>query len=456
MTSPPRPIIAIVGRPNVGKSTLFNRYAGHRRVLVEDVPGVTRDRILEEVEVAGRPLLIVDTAGLEREPTTGIETAVQGQVREAIASADAVIFVVDGRAGLLPEEEEIARTLRRTAKPVAVAVNKIDAPVHGVRVAEFHALGLERIRAVSAEHGSGAWDLLEELVAALPPAAAESRTPEAGEGARPLRVALVGRPNVGKSSLLNRLCGAERAVVSDVPGTTRDSIDVMLEQAGRRTVFVDTAGLRRPGRRSAATERGSALMAVRAIERAEVALVLVDAAEGITDQDVRVLGLVRERGCAAAVVLNKWDLVEKADRTDRKRLLEEVERRMRPWRDVPLLRVSAQTGRGVGRVLPLAWRLGQAAGLRIPTAELNRWLQESVRRHEPAMAQRGSRKRPVKFFYATQTAARPPTFLLFCTDPRAVQPSYRRFLENQLRERFDLAGVPLRLRLRRREREGAR
>ena len=438
------PIVAIVGRPNVGKSTLFNRYAGYRRALVEDTPGVTRDRIAEVVEVGTRRILLVDTAGLDPDPDSPIDGAVQGQARAAVAGADAILFVVDGRAGVLPQERELARQLQRSTRPIAVAVNKVDSPKQAPDVAEFHALGLPRVKGVSAEHGRGAWDLLEALVEALPDAAPAS-DPEA-EGAPPIRVALVGRPNVGKSSLLNRLAGEDRVVVSDVPGTTRDAIDVTLTLGQQRYVFVDTAGIRRPGRRDRLAERGSALMAVRAIERADVALVLMDGADGLTDQDLHLLGLVRERGRAAALLVNKWDLVGEEKRA----LRETLERRLRGLADIPRLTISAQTGQGVGRVLGQVRRLAKAAALEISTSALNRWLQDAVHRHEPAMAQRGPRRRPIKFFYATQTASRPPTFVLFCTEPSAVQPSYRRFLENRLREQFDLAGVPIRLRLRKR------
>jgi len=445
----------------VGKSTLFNRLVGRRRALVEDTPGVTRDRLVEEIEALGRRVLVVDTAGLDPEAESGLEAEVQAQARAAVAEADAILFVVDGKAGLLPQEEEIARVLRRSDRPVAVAVNKVDTPRHEGRVAEFHALGLEPLRGISAEHGRGAWDLLEELVARLPAPAAGAEEPaspegepveETGEGAVPdtLRVALVGRPNVGKSSLLNRLAGEERVVVSDEPGTTRDAVDVRLERDGEGFVFVDTAGLRRPGRRDRTAERGSALMTVRAVERADVALVLVDAAEGFTDQDARLVALVRERGCATALLLNKWDLVAERDRAAIERVLAETTRRMRGFADVPVLKISARTGRGLGRVLPEVRRLGEASLRRISTAELNRWLSDAAHRHEPAMAQRGPRRRPIKFFYATQTAVRPPSFVLFCTEPKAVQESYRRFLENRLRERFDLRGTPVRLRLRRR------
>jgi len=445
MSSLPLPIVAIVGRPNVGKSTLFNRYAGRRRALVEDVPGVTRDRIAEEVAVGARRVLLVDTAGLDPEAEAGLPAAIQAQARAAVEEADAILLVVDGKVGCLPEEEEIARALRRTAKPVAVAVNKIDVPAHLPRAAEFHRLGLPHLRAVSAEHGSGAWDLLEELVAALP--APETPPAEEPEPVAGLRIALVGRPNVGKSSLANRLVGSERMVVSAVPGTTRDAVDLQLEHAGRRYTLVDTAGIRRPGRRADEVERASALMAVRALERAEVAFVVVDAAEGFTDADARVAGLARERGRAAAVLANKWDLLPRGA-GDRERAREAIAQGLRFMADTPILPVSARSGLGLERILPLAETLDAAATRRIATAELNRWLRAAVERHEPAMAQRGTRKRPLKFFYATQTGVRPPTFVLFCTEPAAVGASYRRFLENRLREAFELVGTPVRLRLR--------
>jgi GTP-binding protein len=454
-TAAPLPIVAIVGRPNVGKSTLFNRFAGRRRVLVEDEPGITRDRIAAEVEVGGRRLLLVDTAGLDPDAEAGLPAAVQAQARAAIAEADAILFVVDGKTGRLPGDDALARMLHRTPKPVAVAVNKIDAPQHEARAAEFAALGFEHWYAVSAEHGRGAWDALEQLAEALPPAAESGPGEGVGEGAAAgLRVALVGRPNVGKSSLLNRLAGEERVVVSDVPGTTRDAIDTRVEQDGRIYTLVDTAGLRRPGRRTRTVERGSALMTVRSLERAAVALIVIDASEGATEQDARVAGLARERGCACAVLANKWDLVERAGAERARAVRDSLRQRLRFIADAPVLEVSAVTGAGVAKVLPLAERVAQAGERRIPTAELNRWLEAVVARHEPSMAQRGPRRRPVRFQYATQTGVRPPTFVLFCSDPASVLPSYRRFLENRLREAFDLRGTPVRLRLRARVRRG--
>ncbi len=436
------PIVAIVGRPNVGKSTLFNRYAGRRRALVDNQPGITRDRIAEEVEVGPRRVLLVDTAGLDPDAPAGLPAAIQTQAWSAVEDADAVLFLVDGKSGLLPDDEVLARTLQRTAKPVTLAVNKIDHPDHEARTAEFHRLGFDRVRGISAEHGRGAWDALEEIVAELP----ESRPAEAvGEG---VRIAFVGRPNVGKSSLANRLLGDERLVVSDVPGTTRDAIDVRVERDGEVFTFVDTAGLRRPGRRTRTAERGSALMTVRSLERAQVAMVLIDAAEGFTDRDAAIASLARERGCATALLANKWDRVAAEDAA---RLEEGIRHGLRFIPDTPIHRVSAKTGAGLTRVLPTALKLARAGELKIATSELNRWLRDSVERHEPAMAQRGPRRRPIKFFYATQTGVSPPTFVLFCTEPAAVRDSYRRFLENRLRATFELAGTPVRLRLRRRD-----
>jgi len=434
------PLVAIVGRPNVGKSTLFNRYAGHRRAIVEDVPGLTRDRIAEEVEVEGRNVLLVDTAGLEAAAERGLPAAVQAQAWSAVEEADAILFVADGRAGLLPEDEQLARTLRRSAKPTALAVNKIDLPQHEALVGDFHALGFETTVGVSAAHGRGAWDALEELVARLE---ILSVAPEAEEDET--RIAVVGRPNVGKSSLVNRIAGAERVVVADEPGTTRDSVDIRVEGDAGLFRLVDTAGLRRPGRRTRTLERATALMSVRALERAHVAFVLVDAEEGFSDQDARVARLTRDRGRPAAILANKWDRV---DAGQREKVRADIRHGLRFMPDAPLLAISARTGAGLGGLLAAAQRLREVTQRRIPTAELNRWLRDAVQRHEPALAQRGMRRRPLKFLYATQTSVSPPTFVLFCTEPASVATSYRRFLENRLRERFDFGGTPVRLLLR--------
>ncbi len=434
------PVVAIVGRPNVGKSTLFNRYAGARRAIVEDRPGITRDRIHAVIEVDSKPVMIVDTAGLDRGAGGELEHAVQEQARVAVEEADAVLFLVDGKAGLLPDDEEIARTLRRSRAPVALLVNKIDLPAHEGRVAEFHRLGFARTWPVSAEHGGGAWHALEAIVEELH--GAEPGHPEVTD-VPDYRVALVGRPNVGKSSLFNRLIGAERAVVSSEGGTTRDAIDTRVEHGGEVFEFVDTAGLRRGVRRDRVGERVGALLALRAMERAEVVLVVADASEGVTDRDLNIVGRAREQGRAVGLVLNKWDLVQ--GEAEAKRVGEEAQRGLRFAADTPIVRVSALTGARVDRMFALVRDLCAVARARIPTAELNRWLAEATAAHEPAMAQRGARRRPTRFLYATQVGISPPSFVLFCSDPRSVRASYRRYLENRLRERFGLAGTPIRL-----------
>ena len=442
------PVIAIVGRPNVGKSTLFNRYAGVRRALVQDEPGITRDRIVEDIEVSGRRVLIVDTAGLETAAEEGLPAAIQAQANSAVAEADAILFLVDGKSGLIPEDEILARALHRADKPITLAINKIDHPQHAARAAEFYRLGFERIRPITAEHGRGAWDALEELVDELPEASELSKEEDEG-----IRIAVVGRPNVGKSSLVNRLVGAERVVVSEVPGTTRDAIDIRMTSGDDVFTLVDTAGLRRPGRRTRTAEGLSALMTVRSVERADVVLVVVDASEGLTDQDAHIARLVCDRGRAAVAIGNKWDLVSEQSVDDperRERVRDEIAHGLRFMAGVPIVPVSAKTGASFQNILPEVKRIAEASNREISTAELNRWLKDAVSRHEPAMAQRGMRRRPLKFFYATQTSVRPPTFLLFCTEPDAVKTSYRRFLENRMREQFDLRGTPIRLRLRKR------
>ena len=439
------PIIALVGRPNVGKSSLFNRYTGHRRALVADTPGLTRDRIVESIEILDRQILLVDTAGLDPDAESGLPAAVQAQAEAAVREADAILFVVDGKSGALPEDEAIARTLRRTEKPLSLLVNKVDVPhLHSDRLFDFHRLGFENMWGVSAEHGGGAFDALEDLVRSLPDP--DAATDDAGDTSR---IALIGRPNVGKSSLVNRLLGEERVVVSDQPGTTRDAIDVRLTREDQDFILVDTAGLRRPGRREAAGEEVAALMSVRALQKAQVALLLIDAEEGFTDQDAHIGRLARDMGVGTVAVPNKWDLVEGEQR---KKVLESIEHGLRFMPDAPIIPISALTGAGLGRLWPAVAQVAQASARQIATADLNRWLEETVARHDPGMARRGSRSRPLKFQYATQTGTHPPSFVLFCTDPDSILASYERYLENRLREAFDLAGTPIRLSLRSRRR----
>ncbi len=451
--SRPLPVVALVGRPNVGKSTLFNRYAGYRRAIVADEPGLTRDRIAERIEVAGHRIWLVDTAGLDVAKGEGLEAAIQAQARSAVDNADVILFVVDGKAGLLAEDEAIAMTLRRSGKPLALLVNKIDRPSqHGERIHEFFALGIPQTYAVSAEHGGGAFDALEEVLGMLPSdveadAAADGARADAEEGASdaPLRITIVGRPNVGKSSIANRLAGEERVVVADAPGTTRDAVDIEITRDGHDYVLVDTAGLRKVGRRQGPGEHGGALMTLRSLERADVALLVVDAAAGMADQDARVASLIREHGCSALVLANKWDLVPSERRAE---VLDTIRHGLRFMSDVPIVPVSARTGSGFGPLFKKVRGVVAAGALRISTSDLNRWLHDVAEKHPPAMAARGASKRPNKLFYASQVSVQPPTILVFCTDPDNLQTSYVRFLENQLRESFGFEGTPVRVRLR--------
>ena len=441
------PVVALVGRPNVGKSTLFNRYAGYRRAIVADEPGLTRDRIAERIEVAGRWIWLVDTAGLDVARGEGLEAAVQAQARSAVENADVILFVVDGKAGLVAEDEAIAMTLRRSGKPLALLVNKIDRPSqHRERVHEFFALGIPQTYAVSAEHGGGAFDALEEVLGMLP-AEADGAVADAEEGAAdaPLRITIVGRPNVGKSSIANRLAGEDRVVVADAPGTTRDAVDIEIERDGHDYVLVDTAGLRKVGRRQGPGEHGGALMTLRSLERADVALLVVDAAAGMADQDSRVASLIREHGCSALVLANKWDAVPSERRSE---VLDAMRHGLRFMADVPIVPVSARTGSGFGPLFKKVRSVVAAGAQRISTADLNRWLHDVAEKHPPAMAARGATKRPNKLFYASQVGVHPPTIVIFCTDPDNLQTSYVRFLENQLRESFGFEGTPVRVRLR--------
>ena len=442
------PVVALVGRPNVGKSTLFNRYAGYRRALVADQPGLTRDRIAERIEVDGRMIWLVDTAGLDAVRGEGLEAAVQAQAQAAVDSADVILLVVDGKLGLVPEDEAIATTLRRSGKTIGLLVNKIDQPMHHrARLNDFYRLGIDHTFAVSAEHGGGAFDALEQILESLPEEGLEEIADDVAvsDQTSPIRIAIVGRPNVGKSSIANRLAGEDRVLVSDAPGTTRDAVDIEITRDGQDYVLVDTAGLRKVGRRQGPGEHGGALMTLRSLERAELALLVVDASEGIADQDARVASLLREHGCAAVVLANKWDLVDRDGRAD---VLADIAHGLRFMSDVPVLAVSAQTGAGFGALFRKLRKVVSASQLRIPTADLNRWLQDVAEKHPPSMASRGPSRSANKLFYASQVAVRPPVIVVVCSDPKAIQTSYVRFLENRLRESFGFEGTPVRVRLR--------
>ena len=456
-----RPLLALVGRPNVGKSTLFNRLAGHRAAIVEDVPGVTRDRNYADLDWDGRALSVVDTGGFEPESKDRLLAQVRQQAQLAVDEAAAVILLVDGREGLTNVDRAVADLLRRAGKPLFVAVNKVDstATEGQIPLADFYELGFGEVHAVSAEHGRGVGDLVDAVVArlGLPPAEPPAReTEEPGEVAeadRPrgdIRLAIVGRPNVGKSTLVNALLGEERFVVSEVPGTTRDSIDSPLAHRDLRFVVTDTAGIRRKRAISQAVEAYSVVRAMKAIDRAEVVACLLDAGEAGVEQDARLLGLVAEKGKALVVVVNKWDLAEKAGAT-REWYRKELLARLPFVSFAPFLFVSAREGRGVRRVLDQAARLCDQYRARLPTRELNE-LVEGLQEDHPAPLAHGH---PVKLYYAAQVAYAPPTFVIQCNRPQAIGEPYRRYVENRMREAFGLE-VPMRIVFRERQRQKRR
>jgi GTP-binding protein len=427
MSAPLLGTVAVVGFPNVGKSTLVNRLSATREAVVFETPGVTRDRKEVVCEWAGKRFILVDTGGVDVADPSPLTREVAEQARRAVAEADLVVFVTDTRAGVTPGDEEIAGILRRARKPIILVANKIDDPGRDADALEFHRLGLDDPIAISAVHGHGTGDLLDRIVAALPGEARE----EIGEEA--VRVAILGRPNVGKSSLLNALVGQERVIVSDVPGTTRDSIDTVLERGEQTFVLVDTAGLRRKRRQRQGVEYYSELRAIRAAERADVALVLVDSSEGLVDQDLAVADVARTAGCSTLVVLSKWDIATVGIEDVRERLVDRA--RQRP----PIVAVSATTGRGVGRLLDRVEDLYAKHTGRIATAELNRFLGE-LREQRPGPTRNGRR---LNLFYGTQVSVRPPRFRLFVNDPGLITRDYGYWVENRLRERFELAGVPV-------------
>jgi GTP-binding protein len=430
------PMVALIGRANVGKSRLFNRLLRQSRSLVEDRPGVTRDRVAESTRIEGRDVLLVDTGGLDPAAEQGIPAAVRAQVERVVKDAAVILLVVDAQAGVLPDDRAIADLLRRAQRQVVVVANKADHPRADALAGEFHALGFPEVIPTSAEHRRGVVDLEVAIAERLPAPAAPPKQEE------PPRIAIIGRPNVGKSSLLNRLLGEARNIVMDEPGTTRDSTDARLEIGGRELVLTDTAGLRRGGKRSERLERGSALMALRSIERSDVAIQLLDASEGVTDQDCRVARLALDRGRPLVLALNKWDAVREPGQAER--VQAQVERKLAFVPRAQVLRISARTGEGVARLVPAALELLATQQLRVSTSELNRALEEAVRRNAPP----GQGRRRAHFYYCTQTSGRPFTVLIFVNDPRLVPTNYRRYLESFFRERYGLGSVPVRVRLR--------
>ncbi|HEX5448617.1 MAG TPA: ribosome biogenesis GTPase Der [Gaiellaceae bacterium] len=419
--------VAIVGFPNVGKSTLVNRLTGTRAAVVHETAGTTRDRKELVVEWQGREFLLVDTGGVDIADPSAITQQIAGHARTAIAEADLVLFVVDARAGITPGDEELAQILRESKKPVLLIANKIDDPAQETLALEFHRLGLGDPFPVSAMHGSNTGDLLDAIFERLP------GTGPASIGDEAIRVAILGRPNVGKSSLYNRLIGEERTIVSDIPGTTRDSIDTMIERDGRTFVLVDTAGLRRKRKQRQGIEYYSELRALEAAKRADVALVLIDASQGIVEGDITAVEVARKSHCASLIVLSKWD--ESAVTIEEVR--PELQRRLRQRPD--FITVSAHTGRGVSRLLEKVGELFDRYASRVPTAELNRVLGELKEARQPPS--KGQRR--LNMLYAAQVTSRPPRFRITVNDPGLVTRDYAYWVENQLRERFELEGVPV-------------
>ncbi len=443
-----KPIVAIMGRPNVGKSTLFNRLTRTQDALVDNVPHVTRDRHYGHVSWNEVEFTVVDTGGFADDDQFSQE--IRLQIFQAIEEADALLLVLDGKAGLSPFDSELLDLLRGSRKPVFYVVNKIDGPGEETRLADFYRLGIEPLYPVSAEHRYGVPDFLDDLVKALPRPASGGAAEEPGEPAPDIiGLAVVGRPNVGKSSLINRILGEPRLVVSPLPGTTRDAIDTVYRRGGTTYRLIDTAGIRRKGRVSRKLEKFSVLKALRSLERCDVALVVMDAGEGVTDQDITVAGYAFERGCGCVLVLNKWDLVEKSGGAER-RLLEELRRQAKFLGFAPVLTVSAMSGRRVSMIFAAVQTVYAQYGRRIATAELNRLLESALTKTPPPL----HRGRPVKFYYSTQVSTKPPTIVCFVNHPEAVHFSYHRYLLNQLREQAGLDRTPVRLYFRERSRRG--
>jgi len=429
------PIVAIVGRPNVGKSAMFNRITGARIAVVDDEPGVTRDRNYHEAEWSGRAFVLVDTGGLLPTEVEGIAGLIRFQAETAIDEADAILFVVDRETGPTAVDTEIAALLRRSPKPIILAANKVDSERHELDTHEFYSLGLGDPSPVSALHGRGAGDLLDRLIAVIPEA-----EPETGEG---VRVAFVGRPNVGKSSLVNRIVGQEVVIVDSVPGTTRDAIDTVLVHDDKRFVLVDTAGLRRKSKIVRGVEFYSSMRSLRGIERADVVVLVVDATERIVAQDAHIAGFVEEAGKGLIVAFNKWDLIEK-DNSTAGEFVQHASDALPFARYAPVIHISALSGQRVTKVLTLAAEVEEQTAMRIPTSRVNETIMAAVEYRPPA----GGRR--VNILYATQTSTRPPTFVVFTNDVRAVDDTYRRYLANQLRREYGFAGTPIRIYVRKR------
>lgn len=429
-----KPIVAIVGRPNVGKSTLFNRLAGERISIVEDKPGVTRDRIYCEVEWLNRKFTLIDTGGIEPESEDIILQQMRRQAEIAIETADVIVFMVDGKEGLTPADYEVANLLRKTKKPVVLVVNKIDYMELESSKFEFYNLGIGEPIAISAGQALGLGDMLDEIMSHF-----EDKDDEEDEDSE-TKVAIIGKPNAGKSSLLNKLAGEERVIVSDIPGTTRDAIDSYIQFGEDKFLFIDTAGIRRKSKIHEEVERYSVVRSIAAIERADVCLVMIDATEGVTEQDEKIAGLAHESGKGVVIVVNKWDLIEKDDKT-----ILEFEKNVRNALGylsyAPIVFISAKTGQRINRLIELIKYVANQHSMRIKTGALNEVISEAVMMKQPPI----EKGKLLKIYYATQVSTKPPTFVFFVNYVESVHFSYQRYIENQLRQHFGLEGTPIRL-----------
>lgn len=428
-------VIAIVGRSNVGKSTLFNRLSDRKKAIVIDEPGATRDRNYADCNWDGRPFLLIDTGGFEPAAETQILVQMREQTLLAIEEADIIILLMDGRVGLLPADREIARMLRGITKPVFIVLNKVDGPRHEGLVPEFFELGIEKLYPLSALHGLGIDELMQDVALHLPPAEDENL-----EQAALVKIAVVGKPNVGKSSLVNKILGFERTIVNQLPGTTRDAIDTLFSLEGKNYLLVDTAGIRRKSRVSLTLEKYSVIQAMKTIDRCDIALMLIDGEEGITEQDAKIAGLVYEKGKACIIVVNKWDKVVKDDRTVGKYALD-IKDVLKFMDFAPIIFVSALSGQRVLKIFTLVEQVYSQYVKRVNTAELNRAVSEIVAGNPPARVQ----GREQKINYVTQVSIKPPTFIFFVKEPKAIHFSYERFLINQLRDAFGFDQAPLRI-----------
>jgi GTPase len=428
---PPLPSLVIVGRPNVGKSALFNRITGQRRSIVGDEPGITRDRIYGRAEWQGRVFEVVDTGGMLPGDSAEVPANILAQAKVAIAGATQIVLVVDGRSELTATDHELARLLQRTGKPLVLAVNKVDTPALVAQAQEFYSLGVSRLVPVSAEHGLGIDDLLDEVTATFPVAAPDEEKKEE------INVAIIGRPNVGKSTLLNRLAGAERSIVSEVPGTTRDAVDTIVEREGVLHRLVDTAGIRRKGKTLLMAEKLSVVMARRHIRLCDVALLLLDGRAGVAALDATIAGYAFQSGKSVIIVVNKWDQVERR-REAAKAFLNDIQQKMKFLDYAPRLFISAKSGYGMEKLFPEIREVWAARRRRVPTAELNRFLHTI----DLERATTPSGRRP-KIYYMTQSAASPPCFVLFTDKERRLHFSFERFLMNQLRKKFGFKGTPI-------------